>query len=504
MAKKNKKKGRIILFIILAIVALLVVGFRYKTKKASELTLGYEVTEVMQQDISTIVRGSGTVEAQDKIDVYATANIVISEVYVENGDEIVLGTPIAKIDKDAYLDAEKAMEDSIESIDNTISSMYSSKGSSAIYSTVKGTVKIVNVEAEQMIEAVMNNDDYLMVISADNNIKIEFEVDDTKGYEAGQKLTVKFDDKTQEATITQVDDLESNIKIVFEDNKYAVGQTADIYDEAGNKIGTGDMQINVPVYVKGDAGIARYVYVKENQSVSRGTKLLSIKENDASGELIDLANQREELVKQLENMKQELEDIGLGSDYIIYSTGVGIVDEFSLTPYMTVAEGMKIMTIQRTNPLIIKVAIDELDISKVQLGQIVDLKFEALDGEKYEGVVTKINSLGEAVNGVTNYTITVTIKETGSILIGMSGNAKIITEQKQDVLVVPIDAVQLINDEYYVILGKDANIKTVADHKIKTGINDGAYIEVLEGLEEGDTVAVEREQTLEFQMGPSR
>ena len=504
MAKKNKKKRAIIWIIILVVLALAFLGYRYKTKKDAELLQGYEVVEVVKQDISTTVRGSGTVEAQDKIDIYAPANIVISEVYVENGDEVAGGTPIAKIDKDAYLDAEKTIEDSIDSIDNTISTMYSTKGSSAIYSTVKGTVKIINVEADELIEAVMNSDEFLMVISADNNMKMEISVDDAKAYETGQTVTVKFNDKSVDAVVTQVDELESNIKIIFEDDKYDVGQTADVFDESGSKIGTGDMQINVPVYVKGDAGTARYVYVKENQSVSRGTKLLSLKENDASGDLIDLANQRDDLAAQLEDMKQELEAIGLGSDYIIYSTAEGIVDEFNLTPYMTIAEGMKIMTLQRTNPLIIKVPIDELDISKVQLGQIVDLKFEALAGEKYEGVVTKINSLGQSSNGVTNYTITVTIKETGNILIGMSGNVKILTEQKQDVLAVPIDAVQLINDEYYVILGEDIYVKTVADHKITTGINDGAYIEVLDGLSEGDTIVMEKEQGLAFQMGPGR
>ena len=39
-------------------------------------------------------------------------------------------------------------------------------------------------------------------------------------------------------------------------------------------------------------------------------------------------------------------------------------------------------------------------------------------------------------------------------------------------------------------MGDDANIKTIADRKIETGINDGAYIEVIEGLTDGDTVAI--------------
>ena len=95
-------------------------------------------------------------------------------------------------------------------------------------------------------------------------------------------------------------------------------------------------------------------------------------------------------------------------------------------------------------------------------------------------------------------------EETGDILIGMSGNIKIMTEEKKDVITVPVEAVQLIDDEYYVILGADANIKTVADHKIETGINDGAFIEVIEGLSEGDMIAVPLEEGVDFGFGPGR
>ena len=503
MTKKNKKK-RWIVFLIIAI--LLVAGYfgMKNLGSKSTLLLNYTVEDVTKQDMETTVRGSGVVESQNKLDVYSPANIVIEEVYVEDGDEISVGDPIAKIDKDAYLDGEKVILDSISQIDDTIDSMYSTKGSTGIYSNVKATVKIVNVVEDDSIEAVMNKYDSLMVLSVDNNMRIELTVEDADAFEAGDSVFVQIDDDKVEATVTDTDKFESEIKIVFKDDKYEVGQTVDVLDENDKKIGSGDTMINVPMYVQGDAGIARYVYVKANDTVSQGTKLVSVKENGASGQLIELTEQKENLNTQLDELKQGLKDIGLGSDYVLYANGEGIVDGLIITPYMTIAEGIKMLTIQRTHPLEMNVPIDEQDISKVELGQMVELKFEALSGEKYEGEVTRINSLGQSINGVTNYIITVTINETGNILIGMSGNAKILTEKKENVITIPLEAVQLIDDEYYVILGEDANIKTVADHKIITGLNDGAYIEVVEGLNEGDTIAVPKDKGVDFRMGPGK
>ncbi len=501
MATKNKKKRnrRIIAVIVILIIAvLLYVRF---TNVKNQLIAGYEAVEVTVQDMQATVRGSGTVESGETLKVYAPANITIDEVYVENGDNVSLGDPIAKINSDDYLDAEKSIEDSIDEIDSAINSLYSSKGSTSVYSAVSGTVKNVYVSQSDYIEAVINENGSLMVISADNNMRLELSLESVENYSIGQEVFINVDDEQADGVITDINEYESMLKIIFEDNKYMPGQSVSVFDLEGNEIGTGGMMINVPVYVSGDAGIAGYVYVKENTAVSKGTKLLSVKENDASAQLIELTEQKAELQGQMDEMRQALTDIGMGKDYIIYAPAQGIVDNFILQPYTLCPEGTEIMSIQTTDTMEIVIPVDELDISKIEIGQIAELKFEALDGEKYQGTVAKINSLGQAVNGVTNYNILITIKEPGNILIGMSGTAKIITESKENVVTVPVEAVQIINDEYYVILGEDANVKTVADHKITTGINDGAYIEVLDGLSEGDTIAVLLEEGIEIQVG---
>jgi multidrug efflux pump subunit AcrA (membrane-fusion protein) len=138
----------------------------------------------------------------------------------------------------------------------------------------------------------------------------------------------------------------------------------------------------------------------------------------------------------------------------------------------------------------IQVAIDELEIAQIKIGQASIVTFEALPGQKYDAEVTYINPLGRSVNNVTSYFVTITLEETTDILIGMSGTADIQSDLKQGIITIPLEALQIIDDEYYVILGADAATKTVADHKVTVGVSDGTNIEILEGLSVGDTITV--------------
>ena len=75
----------------------------------------------------------------------------------------------------------------------------------------------------------------------------------------------------------------------------------------------------------------------------------------------------------------------------------------------------------------------------------------------------------------------------------------------ENVLVIPIEAIQVINGEKYVVFEQDIDTSldyTPATHKIETGVTDGVNIEVTAGLSEGDRVAVPqvKEQSLQEQM----
>jgi HlyD family secretion protein len=75
----------------------------------------------------------------------------------------------------------------------------------------------------------------------------------------------------------------------------------------------------------------------------------------------------------------------------------------------TVQAGKSILTIVDTNDIRIKVAVDELDISKVVKGQKAEVKFDALKDKVYEGTVENIGITGNTSNNVTTYDVIVSV-----------------------------------------------------------------------------------------------
>jgi HlyD family secretion protein len=144
--------------------------------------------------------------------------------------------------------------------------------------------------------------------------------------------------------------------------------------------------------------------------------------------------------------------------------------------------------------------VDELDISKVAVGQTVEITADALDGQKFTGTVDKVSINGTTANGVTTYPVTIVIKDFGSLLPGMNVSARIIGETVKDALCIPVDAVSRGNTVTVPKAGAMnadntgvVNPALVEQKEVSLGRNDDQYIEVTDGLKEGDIVLIENQ-----------
>lgn len=100
----------------------------------------------------------------------------------------------------------------------------------------------------------------------------------------------------------------------------------------------------------------------------------------------------------------------------------------------------------------IVVAIDELDISKVKVGQSANVSVEALTDKTFTGKVVKIADEGTTSNGVATFDVTISLDKAEGLKSGMSAEASIEIEKKENVLLLPIDAVQSLGKRYIVML----------------------------------------------------
>ncbi len=153
-----------------------------------------------------------------------------------------------------------------------------------------------------------------------------------------------------------------------------------------------------------------------------------------------------------------------------------------------------IMVIGDTRELYFKGDVDESDVGKVREGLPVNLKVETFRDKVFQGEVFRISPMGQEKENVTRFEIRVRIdgKTAEGLRTNMTANAELVLEKKKNVLTVPESAV--IYDEKkntfvdrIVTSGEKQDVKRLP---VKTGIGNGARIEVLDGLKEGEQVVM--------------
>ncbi|WP_260871669.1 HlyD family efflux transporter periplasmic adaptor subunit [Bacillus sp. X1(2014)] len=141
------------------------------------------------------------------------------------------------------------------------------------------------------------------------------------------------------------------------------------------------------------------------------------------------------------------------------------------------------------------VAVDELDITKIKKKQTVSLTVSAYPDTTYTGKVTAIAAEGTSANGTSTFDVTIHIDKPTNLKVGMSTEASILTQSKENALYVPVDGVYTSNNEKYVIVtaastdsSSDASAGTSQQKTVKTGISTDEYVELTEGVTAGETI----------------
>ncbi len=179
----------------------------------------------------------------------------------------------------------------------------------------------------------------------------------------------------------------------------------------------------------------------------------------------------------------------------IYAPISGTVTGLSLQPGTVLlaqsnnsgtATSQKIASIKTNAPPQITVSLTEMDIPKVKIGNKVTLTLDALPDKSYTGKVISIDTIGSISSGVTTYPAVIGLDtEAPEILPNMSVQANIITEVKDNVLLVPTAAVQTQNNQATVRILKNGKLEIV---KVEIGLSSSSQTEIISGVNEGDLV----------------
>lgn len=169
----------------------------------------------------------------------------------------------------------------------------------------------------------------------------------------------------------------------------------------------------------------------------------------------------------------------------------GVVATVNVAPGESVGAQAPLVLID-VSRFLVKVTVDEVDISKVAVGQPVEVLIDAL-GETLPGSVTRLEPLPQTDSAVTAYLVTVEVDPTGSALKpGMTASATIVADKRVDAVNVPAAAVRTENGASFVsVVNTTADgERTVEEREVTVGLRAGEQIEVLDGLAQGEQVVI--------------
>ena len=171
----------------------------------------------------------------------------------------------------------------------------------------------------------------------------------------------------------------------------------------------------------------------------------------------------------------------------------GVVTEVEIIEGATPQEGQKLFTIESTEKVKVEITVSKYDLDKIAVGQ--EAKVE-IAGKEFEGKVTKINRMATTnASGTAVVGAEIEIENPDqSIYLGVEAKVEVHMAKAEGVVAVPIEVVNTDMEGDFVFVAEEGLVKK---KRITTGISSDMYIEVTEGLTEGEEVIMTTGQELE-------
>lgn len=195
-----------------------------------------------------------------------------------------------------------------------------------------------------------------------------------------------------------------------------------------------------------------------------------------------LTKAQEELQECTERLDSFNEFVGDGT---VYAKGTGLVTEVGYEEDDSLISAGTLLSYAVSDAMTITVDVAQEDVTTMKVGDKVSIQFNAYGEETYEGSIQSITTTATSTNSATvSYPVTILILgDTSKIYGGMTADITFIIEEMQDVIYVPRKAIVEENGKKYVYVksGEEYILSAVT-----TGFTDGAHVEILSGLQEGD------------------
>lgn len=530
--KRSFRKPVKILIILLVIAAVIGGIWWWISKNASIPVSGGDTptTAVARGRLDVKITGSGVMEPMEKYDIVPMVQGTIQSAPFEEGELVSEGALLYTFDdSDIRISIEKT-RNSMKKAKIADETSYETMADWVVYAPATGRLSGFNTKTGDAVAVNAK----LGEITNDNvlHVNVPFSESQLQSIYIGQSAQLTSADFMTSNLFGTVTDISaapirsSDGSVLYPveisiQNPGAITEgmsfTATIGGQLSPAAGTAELSEQETITSKGTGNVAN-VYVKDGDWVEEGQKVLELSNSSVYNTLERSGVDYNDLELTLQSQQKQLED------YRITSPITGTVVKKSSKAGDTVGQSLNstvLATIADMSRMKFTMDVDELDIAKIQLGQIVEVSADALEGVAFVGVITQIQQEGESQNGVTTYPVEVTIDQPGELKIGMNVDASVVVESKDDVLKVPVEAIQKENGKSVVLVkGPDGTVPTdsgevqsttkssssssmmmagmsgkkalpPAEHReVTIGISSEDETEILSGLTEGEIIYV--------------
>ncbi len=524
IAKAHKKISAIVL-IVIAIGSYIT----YKKSNTTANTVRYITGVVTKGTIVSTVSATGQTSASNQLDLKPKVSGTIISIPVNNAQEIKAGTIIAKIDAS---DAEKSVRDAVTNLksaqlaydkltqpaddlsitqaENALASAQDAKKSAEEdlkrsytdgYNTVASTFIDLSTTMSGLHDILYTQhglDAYTSSLSEYNALNDSYTIADSAYqhnltdyksialYTSNDQIGTLIDETygTTKTIATVVKDLNNAIqeKISNQNQSHDTRTDTNVANLGSytDKLNA-DMQslLTAKNTIRSDTD----TIASSDRTITEKTQsLIKLK---SGADPLDIQSQKltiQQRQNDLTDAQEKLADYTIRApfDCIVASIPVNVGDEAS--------SGTTVATLI-TKQKIAEVTLNEVDVARAKVGQQATLTFDAIDGLEIAGMVSEIDSVGTISSGVVTYSVKLAFDtQDDRVKPGMTVTAAIITDVKQDTLLVPSSAVKSKNGTKTVDLYENGSPKTVT---VETGISNDTRTEILSGLKEGDTIVTQ-------------
>ncbi len=429
-----------------------------------------------------------------------SSSLTIGKVLVSVGQQVAKGDALFELAEDSVSELEQELQDNVEKAKADLDAVYADQNLSK--QTAKSTYESsmaygnyaqteYNTTVSELQSAV---DDSKATLEKAKTTLSEYQTrlaDITESYNDAVKARDNF-----QYSLDHTEPTDAYMYVYYYEYTEQAQQMADSLEQQKEQLEKNVEQAEENVKT------ATQNYEKAKRNLDQG--LLSAKQTLALRELayntaqetydITLAYLEEDAVTQEEIYQETKEKWEEFSSYIsgnsILAGYNGVITSVELEKGDSITTGSLLVTLYDLADVSMTVSVYEEDMTDISLGSLANISFTAYREEVFTATVTEISDASTDSSGNVLYEVTITIDgDTTGLFQGMTGDITFVTEQSEETLYVSKRAVATENDKSYVKIREEDG--DIVKKEVNTGFSDGTYIQITEGLSEGDIVLIE-------------